>query len=60
MALSTEKLRAHKTHLVSKMLDDESAVGHAGLLEERAGLQVGVIELLSPRIVRPFGHLAAK
>lgn len=37
-----------ETHLVSKMLDDESTVGHARLLEEGAGLQVGVVEFLSP------------
>lgn len=52
LSLGSEKpLHANKTHLVGKVLDDEGAVGHAGLLKERAGLQVGVIELLSPGVV---------
>lgn len=49
--------RRGQTDLVSKVLNNECAVGHAGLLKEGACLQVGVVQLLSPGVVRTFRHL---
>lgn len=47
-----------ETDLVSEVLDNERAVGHARLLKEGTCLQVGVVQLLSPGVVRTFRHLA--
>lgn len=47
-----------ETDLVSKVLNNECAVGHARLLKEGACLEVGVIQFLSPGIVGTFRHLA--
>lgn len=47
-------------HLVSKMLDDEGAVGHARLLEEGAGFQMGVVQFLGPGIIGTSWHLGNK
>lgn len=46
-----------QTDLVSKVLNNERAVGHAWLLKEGTCLQVGVVQLLSPGVVRTFRHL---
>ena len=40
-----------QSHLVSEMLDDEGAVGHAWLLKQGAGFQMGVVQFLSPGVV---------
>lgn len=46
-----------ETDLVSKVLNNECAVGHAWLLKEGTRLQVGVVQFLSPGVVRTFRHL---
>lgn len=47
------------THCVSKVQDDEGAVGHARFAEVRVGFagQVLVVQLLHPAFIRTLGHL---
>lgn len=44
-------------YLVCEMLNDEGLIGHAWLLEQRTRLEVCVVKLLSPGVIRTLWHL---
>lgn len=52
-----ERVKCECAYLICEVLNNKSFIGHPRLLKKCTRLQMRVIQLLSPRVIRTFRHL---